>query len=261
MRLMTGVLAASAASALALAAGAAQAERFGGAQRDPPPAVVQQCPTVTVSCPDVSRPGGTLTFTANVSGGDPRVTPTFDWTVSSGTISGGQGTSSVTVKVVSVPGPCGESYTGTVEVGGYDRSCLTSGSCTIMDECPPMARKIDEYGNVNYGSERARLDNLAIELQNDPTSRGHLICYGGRRDAPDAARRRCERARNYLVSARRISASRLFALDGGRREEQAVEFWLAPAGASPPQLTPTVFPDAPQRPSPARRPGRGRGHH
>ena len=40
-------------------------------------------------------------------------------------------------------------------------------------------RKIDEYGNIRFNDEKARLDNFAIELQNDPTAQGYLVCYGG----------------------------------------------------------------------------------
>ena len=85
----------------------------------PPP-----CPTVSVSCPDTGTVGQPVTFTANVSGGDANVTATYNWTVSAGTISSGQGTSSITVDTTGVAG--GSTITATVDVGGYDRSCSTS---------------------------------------------------------------------------------------------------------------------------------------
>ena len=47
------------------------------------------CPTVTVSCPDSVEVGKELTFTAGVRGGDANVEPTYNWTVSAGTISSG----------------------------------------------------------------------------------------------------------------------------------------------------------------------------
>ncbi len=137
------------------------------------------CPTVTVSCPDTATAGSPVTFTANVSGGDSNVTPTFNWTVSAGTISSGQGTSSITVDTTGVP--TGTTITATVDVGGYDRSCSTSSSCTVNIPRVAEARKIDEYGNIRFNDEKARLDNFAIEMQNDPTAQGYLVCYGGRR--------------------------------------------------------------------------------
>ncbi|MFL6331909.1 MAG: hypothetical protein ACJ754_01040, partial [Pyrinomonadaceae bacterium] len=213
----------------------------------PPPA----CPTVTVSCPDTGTAGTPVTFTANVSGGDPNVTPTFNWTVSSGTISSGQGTSSITVDTTGATG----TITATVDVGGYDRNCSTSNSCTVSFPAKPIARKVDEYGNIKFNDEKARLDNYAIELQNDPTAQGYLVCYGGRTGRTGEAQRRCDRAKNYLVNTRGISADRIVTVDGGFREELTVELWVVPSGANPPAASPTVDPSEVK---PARAPRRGR---
>jgi hypothetical protein len=202
----------------------------------PPP-----CPTVNVSCPsEPVKPGTPITFTANVSGGDPNVTPTFNWTVSAGTISSGQGTSSIQVDTTGLPN--NSSVTATVDVGGYDRSCSTSSSCTTGITAAPDARKVDEYGNIKFNDEKARLDNYAIELQNDPTAQGYLVCYGGRTGRTGEAQRRCDRAKNYLVSTRGIDASRIVTVDGGFREELTVELWVVPSGANPPAASPTVDP-------------------
>jgi hypothetical protein len=217
------------------------------------------CPTVSVNCPDTAKPGESVTFTANVSGGDPNVTPTFNWTVSAGTISSGQGTSSITVDTTGLPN--NSSVTATVDVGGYDRSCSASSSCTtnLAGVTPP--RKIDEYGNIRFNDEKARLDNYAIELQNDPTATGQIICYGGRRGRTGEAQRRCDRAKDYLVNTRGISADRIQTVDGGYKEDLTVELWIVPSGATPPQATPTVDPSEVQAaPAPRpRRPRRGRG--
>jgi hypothetical protein len=196
------------------------------------------CPTVSVSCPDTGTPGTPVTFTANVSGGDSAVTPTFNWTVSSGTISSGQGTSSITVDTTGVTG----TITATVDVGGYDRSCSASSSCTVSFPAQPIARKVDEYGNIKFNDEKARLDNYAIELQNDPTAQGYLVCYGGRTGRTGEAQRRCDRAKNYLVNTRGITADRIVTVDGGYREELTVELWVVPSGANPPSASPTVDP-------------------
>jgi hypothetical protein len=198
------------------------------------------CPTVSVSCPDTGTIGQPVTFTANVSGGDPAVTPTFNWTVSAGTISSGQGTSSITVDTTGVAG--GTTITATVDVGGYDRSCSTSSSCTVSFRTIPTARKIDEYGNIRFNDEKARLDNFAIELQNDPTAQGYLICYGGRRGRTGEGQRRCDRAKDYLVNTRGISGDRIVTVDGGYKEDLTVELWVVPSGANPPTASPTVDP-------------------
>jgi hypothetical protein len=197
------------------------------------------CPQVNVTCPtDPVKPGTPLTFTANISGGDPDVTPTFKWTVSAGTITSGQDTSLITVDAAAL------SVTAAVEVGGYEPACPMSSSCTVTTDYPPVPRKVDEYGDIAVGDEKARLDNFAVELQNDPTAQGYLICYGGRRGARGAALRRCDRAKNFLVISRGIDAWRITALDGGDRNGLTVEAWIVPSGATPPKPTPTVSPRA-----------------
>ena len=55
------------------------------------------CPTVNVTCPSEVDEGGSITFTTNFTQGTPEVTPTYNWTVSAGTITSGQGTSSIMV--------------------------------------------------------------------------------------------------------------------------------------------------------------------
>jgi hypothetical protein len=209
----------------------------------PPP-----CPTVDVTCTDTAKAGDRITFTASVTGGDPSVTPTYNWTVSAGTISSGQGTSSITVDTTGLPG--NSSVTATVDVGGYDRSCTTG---LRLDA---QARTIDEYGNIRFNDEKARLDNLAVELQNDPTAQGYIICYGGRVGRAGEAQARCDRAKNDLVTRRSISADRIVTVDGGFKENLTVELWVVPSGATPPAATPSVDPSEVRTTQPRRRRGR-----
>ncbi|HKQ05296.1 MAG TPA: hypothetical protein VJ464_09205 [Blastocatellia bacterium] len=94
-----------------------------------------KCPTTKMVCPDLVKVGEKLTFTANVQGGDQNVTPTYNWTVSAGAISSGQGTSTITVDTKGVAADT--SVTATVELGGYDRECgygSTVASCTSSVE-------------------------------------------------------------------------------------------------------------------------------
>ena len=216
------------------------------------------CPTIDVSCPDTVSVGEPITFTASVSGGDPNVTPTFNWTVSAGTIRSGQGTSTITVDTT---GLGGQTVTATVDVGGYDRSCTGSDSCTVSVTGIREGRRIDEYGRIQRNDEKARLDNFAIELQNDPTAQGYVICYGGRVGRAGESNTRCEFARNYLVNTRGIDPGRIVTIDGGFREEATTELWLVPSGAVAPTASPNVDPSevrttrapARRRPAPRRR--------
>ena len=97
--------------------------------KPPPP----PCPTVSVSCPSQADPGTPVTFTASVAN-DSGLSLTYNWSVSAGTISSGQGTSSITVDTT---GLGGQTVTATVSLGGADPSCTgTTGSCSTTITAP-----------------------------------------------------------------------------------------------------------------------------
>ncbi|MEP6913335.1 MAG: hypothetical protein ABI923_11300, partial [bacterium] len=102
------------------------------------------------------------------------------------------------------------------------------------------AREFDVCNNCSYNDQKARLDNLAVELNNDPSARVYILAYGGRTSRSGQADRLGARARDYLVNHRGIGSSRIVVLDGGFREEESVELWVVPSGATPPQPRPTV---------------------
>jgi hypothetical protein len=187
------------------------------------------CPTVTVNCPSEAEADSSVTFTANFTQGTPQVNPTYNWSVSAGTITSGQGTSAITV---STAGAAGQTITATVEVGGVDPTCTRTASCSTPVKTPPRpARKFDEYGNIRFNDEKARLDNFAIQLQNEPTAQGYIIGYGSC-DAEGLTR--ANRAKDYLVNTRGIDASRLVTTDAGCLPNLQVQLWIVPQGATPP---------------------------
>jgi hypothetical protein len=209
----------------------------------------QQCPTVTVSCPDTGKDGEPLTFTANVSGGDPNVTPTFNWTVSAGTISSGQGTSSITVDTTGIGG---QTVTATVDVGGFPRNCSTSNSCTSsVEKKSAPAVKFGEYVTRDLSANKAQLDKFVLALQQDPTAQGYIIAYGGRTSHPEDAQKAADNATDYTMNTRKMDGARTLSGVGGYREQPTVELWIAPPGAAPPLATPTVAPKD-VKPAPAK---------
>jgi fructose-bisphosphate aldolase class 1 len=102
------------------------------------------------------------------------------------------------------------------------------------------ARKYDEFLNINCEDEMARLDNFAIELQYYTGLDAYVIVYAGRVSRINEAMARAQRIRLYLVKNRHIEARRVVLVNGGYREESAVELWLLPRGARPPVPTPTL---------------------
>ncbi|HWN08550.1 MAG TPA: hypothetical protein VNO50_04640 [Pyrinomonadaceae bacterium] len=208
------------------------------------------CPTVSVSCPSDVDEGAPITITA--SAGDGSVT--YNWSVSAGTITSGQGTSTITVDTANLGG---QTVTATVEVGGLAPSCSRTASCSTQvrpGAVPP--RKFDEYGDIRFNDEKARLDNYAIELQNAPGSTGTIFVFG---NCAGAGQARGDRAKDYLVNTRGIDAARLTVVDGGCREELVVELWIVPTGATAPTPSNSATVDpCPEckRPAPRRRRGR-----
>jgi len=99
------------------------------------------CPEGYLNGPDSVVAGELITFTMSVSGGDPKVTPTYNWTVSDGAIDEGQGTSTI---IVNTEGVVSGYITATVDVGGYDRECSTSKSSTTTVESKPAEEPAEE---------------------------------------------------------------------------------------------------------------------
>jgi len=200
----------------------------------------QKCPAVVVTCPDVKSPvDNEATFNASVDAAAADVKYTYKWEVSAGTIAHGQGTPSIKVDTTGVSAP----VTATVEVGGLPPTCMSSASCALAwFDGPRCGRALDEYGDIPFEDEKARLDNFAIQLQNDPTAQGYIICYGGRVGYEGEAQSRCNRAKDYISNTRGIGADRLVTVDGGFKESLSVYVWVVPSGATPPAPSPTVDP-------------------
>jgi hypothetical protein len=191
------------------------------------------CPNISIYCPGTVTLGQPVTFSAKLTGGDAGVTPVYNWKISAGTITGGQGTSTITVDTT---GLAGQPITATLAMGGYNLDCTAT--CTTQIPVRVENRKFDEFGNINRDDEKARLDNFAIQLQQEPDAKGYIIVYAGRRGRPGDAQKRAARARDYLVGMRGIDASRIVTLDGGTREDLTVELWLVPTGAPVPTPRP-----------------------
>lgn len=191
------------------------------------------CPNVAIECPDRVVVGEPLTFRSTVTGGSSSVRPTYNWTVSAGQIIDGQGTDTIRVNTT---GLAGQSVTATLSMGGYNLDCTAT--CTVQFPVPVECKKFDEFPAIAYNDEKARLDNFAIGLQNDPTATAYVIVYPGQRGRANEVQRHTKRVVDYLVNSRGLSAQRIVTLVGPSRDVLIVELWLCPQGAKPPASTP-----------------------
>jgi hypothetical protein len=198
------------------------------------------CPEVRVSCPDLVQVGADLTFTVDVRGGSSDVTPTYNWTVSAGSIKSGQGTSTILVDTTDTGG---QTITATVDVGGFSRECSTSNSCTASVEAKAApAVKFGEYITPDLSANKEKLDEFVLALMNDPEAQGYIIAYGGKTSRPDDAQKAADHATEYTMNTRKMDGARTLSGVGGYREEPTIELWIAPSGGAPPMATPTVAP-------------------
>lgn len=184
-----------------------------------------ECPTLSVTGPSSAVRGGEdMVFTANVNGGS--CNPTYNWSVSAGTITSGQGTP--VIHVSTNAGMAGSNITATIEVGGCCPECPRTASETgsIAPQDGPILT--DEFGAMKDDDVRGRLDNYFIELQNDPNSTGVIILYG---PAKDQAKRK-KLIQNH-IAFRKFDASRITFVDGGG-DTLNTKLWRVPAGATQP---------------------------
>ncbi|HEY0170533.1 MAG TPA: hypothetical protein VGB98_05890 [Pyrinomonadaceae bacterium] len=217
-----------------------------------PPGAQPPCPTPTVRPEDVAhcpfvrvegatfipKPSGPLSFKASLSVNNSKVSPTFSWSVSAGRIVEGQGTNTVTVEPP--PGASGE-VVAKVEVHGFSLECPAESTAAYAKTAAGVTHfKLDEFGDIRQGDTKARLDNLAIELNNDPTLQVHLVVYGGRAGPRVQAAMRAAWLKDYLVQTRGLDPARVLTVEGGFRDELSGELWLSQRGAPAPQVRPTV---------------------
>jgi hypothetical protein len=94
----------------------------------------QNCPTsIKVDAPSMDvESGKPFQFSAMVSGLPQNLSVTYNWSISAGTITSGQGTSVITVEVGD-EGSC----TATVEIGGLSKECRNTGSATVTIKKAP----------------------------------------------------------------------------------------------------------------------------
>lgn len=212
-----------------------------------PALAASPCPyPVNVTAPAQVADGDIVTFTADVAYQGPSAL-NYTWTVSppAARILSGVGTATITVDSSGL-GNKRVTAILVVDDGSGDRSCRqTAQAVTGVAGLPTITplKRFDEFPSIAHDDDKARFDNLAIELQNSPGATGYVIAYAGRNSRAGEADRMAKRAADYLSTTRGITRDRLVVINGGYRESNSFELWVVPQGAEPPHATPTVSPD------------------
>lgn len=100
----------------------------------------------------------------------------------------------------------------------------------------------DRFGDLNFDSESARLDNFAVRLSQSSNLTGYVVVYAGKTACPREGHFRANRARDYLINRRGLDPKRIMAIDGGHRENLSVELYALPRDAERPVVVPTIAP-------------------
>ncbi|HEY5884470.1 MAG TPA: hypothetical protein VIT88_07265 [Pyrinomonadaceae bacterium] len=200
-----------------------------------------RCPAVWIDGPssDVVH-GEPIIFNARLNA-NASSRPQFHWHTSAGTIISGQGTSSIKVDTV---GLGGVTVIVRVTVSGVATTCPTdaSRSANVYQEGIICALPFDQYGDIDFEDEKARLDNFAIQVSQVKDSTGYIFVYAGRRTYEGEAAERLLRVRRYVVEYRQIPADRIITVDAGYRDDLETVLIIGPKGATPPVAMPTISP-------------------
>lgn len=196
---------------------------FVHAQDDKP-----DCPQISVTGPaGIAQPGDQVTYSLNFSEGKKKYDVTFHWSVSSGEIVSGQGTTSVLVKA-----PSFNSLTATVEIKGLPEGCPKLAS-EKTEWCGglPIPVLVDEFGRLASKEFTSRIDKFWNELSNNTGSQGYIINYGT--DNEIAVR---EQLFVKTINFRNFDRSRITLVRGGRHESGKVftKMYRVPPGADNP---------------------------
>lgn len=186
------------------------------------------CPSLSVSGPSgVTNPGQSMTFTATVTGGD---NTTYNWTVSAGTISSGQGTPSITVDTTGLA--AGSNVTATVDIGGTDPNCHcpTNSSETAGIATLPEVITVSEFGPKKPDEIKAYIDELINQMNQHPDYQVYVINYG---TPAEIKKRKADLTKAFAF--RNVDMSKITWVDGGNTKGSVwTKFSLVPPGVSPP---------------------------
>ncbi|HEV2911839.1 MAG TPA: hypothetical protein VGX92_00865 [Pyrinomonadaceae bacterium] len=202
-----------------------------------PQTTPEECPTITIETPaQVICPGAEVTFRARIEGVALNTRQTYKWTVSTGRIISGQGTPEIKVETLSAsPDSVYKGIGATVDIGGITQGCSNTASYGVKVDAFCPERKLDEFGELSFDEEKARLESFITRLVNDPDTMGLIRAHSGSCARMVEAEARLERIRDYLVNLRGLD--RIVTKDDGCQEgaqaELMIELWLMPTKAPP----------------------------
>lgn len=99
-------------------------------------------------------------------------------------------------------------------------------------------QKFDAFADISADDASARLDNFAIQVQNQPGATGVIISYGSQGEGSGTGKFLLRVIKAYLTNSRGIDEARIQTIYAGRYQKPAeiqVELWVVSAGSPPPE--------------------------
>jgi len=207
-------------------------------------AISAQTP-LTCGIEDVDGPsevdaGMPLRFKAKISGMSHIARPEFKWYVSAGTIMVGQGTDEITVDTTGLGGVV---LTATVELSGAPLGCKgPASSTTQVKKSFVCSLAFDQYGDIKFEDEKARLDNFAIQVSNLELSTGYILMSAGKETFEKEVAEHLARVQSYLVDFREIDRNRIVTVDCGFSQDLTIHLYIVPPGTPIPACSNSEVP-------------------
>jgi hypothetical protein len=164
------------------------------------------CPVIEVTGGGVVDSGQPMDFTAIVTGRTVREVLEYEWKVSQGEISSGQGTPSITVETTGLAGKT--EITAEVKIKGLDLFCTKTASKAGSVMPPVPIIDPDEFGKLPYYEIKIRIENFYRELENNPDAQGYLINYGTDKEIADREWQVQKATRALKLDANRVTLVR-----------------------------------------------------
>ena len=91
--------------------------------------------------------------------------------------------------------------------------------------CEEIPDPFDSLRGMGVEQENFFLDNFFVALI-ERKAIAYIIAYGGKRARPDEARKRADRAKQYLVAVRHFPGDHVKVIDGDYREKSDLELYV-----------------------------------
>ena len=220
--------------------------RLGSTQKsyDPPcTALALRCPSYVISGAAPIKLISDLFGAKEILGDEGMKRLSYEWQISGARITSGQGTPDVVLDATGAEGSKSGCINVTLRVKGVPPTCESVKSCTLRFDydCSSPTHFDDKYGAVSAKVEEVHLDRISELLrERGSNSLLYIVAYAGRRACISEAQWRGSRAKKYLIETRRIQDGRIVVVDGGFRENLAIELYVLSKSACGPLPAPTV---------------------